>query len=216
MEALAEFGQILYQCQDTFPLPRKKPYGPIWLRRLLGDDFFNDITYVDISDPKVDDSTLIHLKAFPKLRCLRLNETLVTDTGLKQLKQLELLEELYLSDHTTGDGLRQLASLKLTHLTIPPHFTDDDLKCLGYFRSLEVLDLDESKVTDSGLEHLKGLRNLQYLDLSETGVSDAGLKHLKSLPNLQVLMVPWTRVTDAARECLPNVQVYTEDDLSHP
>src|SRR5262245_22503561 len=84
----------------------------------------------------------------------------VTDTGLKELKELKSLQWLDL------DGTK---------------VTDVGLKELKELKSLQGLDLDNTKVTDAGLKDLKELKSLQRLNLSDTRVTDAGLKELKEL-----------------------------------
>ncbi len=55
-------------------------------------------------------------------------------------------------------------------------------------RELQLLSLDDTRVTDTGLIHLKGLSSLKWLKLSRTKVTDAGIAELqKSLPHLQVI-----------------------------
>jgi len=80
------------------------------------------------------------------------------------------------------------------------HFTevtDAGLKELKKLKSLQSLDLTDTKITDAGLKELKELKSLQELDLSGTKVTDAGLKELKELKSLQRLNLFGTSVTDA-------------------
>ncbi|GEM_PF-848663 len=182
---LAKLGnvKVLYECQDRWPLAGV-PAGPIWLRKLLGDDYYNDITYVDISNTRADDATLLHLKAFPRLRFLRLDRTLVTDEGLRQAGRFKVLEDLYLPDQATTEGLGHIAGPPLRRLVVPRHFTDEDLTALHRFPNLELLDLSRTTVTDAGLEHLRALRGLQDIDVSWTRVTEAGRR---SLPYARII-----------------------------
>jgi len=75
--------------------------------------------------------------------------------------------------------------------------TDAGLKELKELKSLQTLDLSETKVTDAGLKELKEIKSLQTLYLWNTKVTDAGLKELKELNNLKVLHLLDTKVTDA-------------------
>lgn len=184
---LSELGdvKVLYRYQDSWPF-ELEPSGPPWLRRFCGKDFFNDITFVDISNTRADDSTTKYLASFPELRFLRLDGTLVTDTGLKQIVNLQSLEHLYLPDQTTADGLEQLGGLSLKKLVVPSHFANDDLKALCCLPSVEDLYLGKTRVTDAGLRHLKALPRLQWVDVS------------------------WTRVTEAGQRDLPHVRFFDE------
>ena len=85
------------------------------------------------------------------LEFVLINDTKVTDAGLKHLKGLTKLERLYLSDTKVTDA----GLMHLTGLT-----------------KLKTLSLRNTKVTDAGLEHLKGLTELQTLELNSTEVTD--------------------------------------------
>ena len=93
------------------------PPGPAWLRKLIGDNFFGEVVYVnlgrnskmteaywtkldqlphveilDLSESDVTDDDLVHLKGFSQLQGLRLVRTKVTDAGLEHLKGLTNLQ----------------------------------------------------------------------------------------------------------------------------
>ena len=90
----------------------------------------------------------------------------VTDAGLKELKEFQNLEYLFLA----GAGV-----------------TDAGLKDLRDFKSLHTLDLSSTAVTDAGLRELKGCKGLQTLYLRETKVTEAGVKELKAaLPRCEI------------------------------
>jgi hypothetical protein len=74
--------------------------------------------------------------------------------------------------------------------------TDEGLKELKEFKSLQTLVLTGTKVTDEGLKELIGLTSLRRLDLSITAVSGEGLKELKGLTSLQEVGLAGTKVTD--------------------
>ena len=58
---------------------------------------------------------------------------------------------------------------------------DAGLEHLRPFTHLQVLYLNNTKVTDAGLENLKGLRQLEGLNLQLTKIGDAGLEHIMGL-----------------------------------
>ena len=155
--------------RGVWPPPRA-PAEPVWLRSLLGDDFFADVVYVSLSSLHVSESTtdarLEHLKGLPSLQTLDLNSTKITDGGLENLK-----------------GLTQLKRLDLSCTAV----TDAGLEHLRALLNLECLSLDSTQITDAGLDHLKGLSRVQGLYLSGTSVSDAGLVHLRGLTQLRSL-----------------------------
>ncbi len=205
---------IAYDCQYDSNLP---PFlntgvrGAPLFRKMLGDDFFNDVAWVNLSNTKASDATLLHLNAFPKLRSLSLERTHVTDFGLSHLSQLSCLEQLTLRGSPIGgDGLDHLRPLtKLAQLDLSEtRITDEGLRHLDGFNGLEVLELDRTRITDNGLRHLSGLVNLQYLLLRDTAVTDAGLQQLAAMSQLKEVYLSETKVTPGGVEkfkrALPN------------
>ena len=82
----------------------------------------------------------VFFESFKSLQYLYLNDTKVTDAGLKHLSELKALKELGLSSTKVTDaGLKHLVGLK----------------------ALESLDLRDTKVTDAGLLHLADLNALK-------------------------------------------------------
>jgi Leucine-rich repeat (LRR) protein len=123
--------------------------------------------YVDLANSQVSDATLAHIKWWPEIKVLLLDETQITDAGLECLKELTQLQEL---------------DLKGTRVT------DAGLAHLEGLAQLRWLDLDGTRITDAGLEHLKGLEQLDDLWLNNTKVSDAGVKRLKqALPKCKIV-----------------------------
>ncbi len=58
---------------------------------------------------------------------------------------------------------------------------------------LQMLSLNDTRVTDAGLVYLQRLTQLQWLGLSNTRVTDAGLVHLQGFSQLQSLWLGNTR-----------------------
>ena len=144
-----------------------EPSGTEWERSLLGDDFFQDVEFVDLQHTRVTDEDLVCLKPMRHLKCVNLCWTTITDDGLQHLNGLEQLEYLYLSwTCVTDAGLERLKGI----------------------RKLRVLHIDSlTEVTGAGLENLKQLNHLQELSLSGTLVEDADVEKLqKALPNCKI------------------------------
>jgi hypothetical protein len=162
-------GTVLYDWQTE--LDAKGQYnnqrpGPKWLRTVLGDDFFQSVYAVDLTDTRVRDKDLGKLKGWSKLEELQIDGTRVTDAGLEHLKDLGRLRTL---------------SLGLTGVT------DAGLENLKGLNLLRMLSLDATHVTDTGLEHLKRLSQLEKLFLGDTRITDAGVKKLQqALPNCKI------------------------------
>lgn len=154
----------------------------------------------DLSNTKITDAGLEHLKGLTSLQTLYLTNTQVTDAGLVHLKGLTSLQGLNLYGTRVTDAglvhLKGMTRLKTLNLDLT-QVTDAGLVHLKGMTSLKTLSLYLPQVTDAGLVHLKGLTKLQVLNLSRTQVTNAGLVHLKGLPNLKRLDLAYTRITDA-------------------
>lgn len=152
--------------------------GPEWLRKVLGNDYFQTVSRVTLSPSErtqVSDAGMENLEKMTGLTWLNLGGTHVSDTGLVHLKGLRALKTLFLNGTRVSDaGLVHLKGLT----------------------ALEYLFLDETRVSDTGLVHLKGLRGLKTLSLIGTRVSDAGLAHLKGLTALKELDLSYTHLSD--------------------
>jgi hypothetical protein len=172
-------GYIGYDYQfdaSRRPIRNAVPPGPVWVRDLLGDDFFAQAEYLVLYDCRtVTDAELARLVDLPQLRVLHLNRTQFTGAGLEHLRELTQLKEL--SFH----------GVKVTDAEL------EHLKCLT---QLEELSLDDTKVTDIGLEHLQSLTCLKSLNLGNAKVTDVGVKRLQQA-------LPVCRITRHTSEALP-------------
>jgi Leucine-rich repeat (LRR) protein len=123
---------------------------------------------VYLSNTKVNDDTLAHLKGVTSLQWLNLAKTKITDDGLAYLKGLTSLQWL---------------NLGMNH-----QITDDGLAYLDGLTNLQWLNLRKTQVTDDGLACLEGLTNLQWLNLLDTQVTDKGVKRFQKVsPNVAIV-----------------------------
>jgi len=179
-------GSIVYDSDWDHPLGgsspqgRSLPPGSNWLRRQLGNDFFDEVTGVCFKgtfqemrshDPwgpsqDIDVSALTHLKSLRRLKRLDLRRMAVKDRGLVHVEGLVGLE---------------LLNLKLTEVT------DAGMPRLSELTNLRELDLSKNHITDAGLVHLAGMARLQTLHLNGTKVTDEGVKKLQEgLPKCRI------------------------------
>jgi hypothetical protein len=170
------------------------PPGLSWLRALLGDEFFANVTTVSLHNMQEKDAGLEHLKRLPQLRTLYLDDTKITDAGLVHLK-----------------GLTQLQWLDLGNTNV----SNVGLDSLEGLTQLQWLNLDNTLITDAGLVHLKGMTQLQFLMLGKTQVTDKGLEQLKGLDGLRTLFLIETAVTDKGvkdlQQALPKCLILHSD-----
>jgi hypothetical protein len=178
-------GWVIYDFQEVRGVPRPygEPRGPIWLRRLIGDELFQEVVRVQLNGLDLHGVDLTFLGDFPELETLNLICTDIGDAGLAQLRRLKLkrLRVLVLSD--TG-------------------ISDSGLACLADFDRLESLDVSYDPVTDAGLQVLRRLENLGELGLHCTPIEGPGLAYLHGLRRLRSVDVRGTKASDADRSAL--------------
>jgi hypothetical protein len=174
VEAIMQLGGLVLYDYETFqykdsvhisgsPIIVNEPSTPLWLRNLLGRDFFyNVITVLVYSENGLD-----YIESLTQIENLYLIGASSTDATLSQLNRLTKLQTLYLYDSQVTDaGLVNLEGLT----------------------NLILLDLNNTPISDAGLENLKRFTKLQTLDLHKTKVTDAGVQDLqKALPKLKIV-----------------------------
>jgi len=195
--------------------PAGKPRAPYWMRRGVGDEYFQSIAhvslYVDIKKGFADstwvnmgpaDDALRKLTTQKSVRTLQIGGQQVTDENLSYVGQMTGLEELSISwaFHLTDKGFLQLSGLKRLRILEVDNskMTDASLEAIGKLTNLEELRVGGAGFSDRGLAHLKGLTRLKYLSLGEGNqqISDAGLEFLKSVEELEHLDLSGWHVSD--------------------
>jgi hypothetical protein len=131
---------------------------------------------------------------------LNLSNTQITDSNLKHLKGLQVLENLYLSNTQITDaglehivGLPNLTALNLTNTKV----TESGLTDLVHLQGITDLYLGGLPITDTGLRQVASLKSLRSLDLAGTKITSHGLLHLKGLDSLETLFIDGTQFKKA-------------------
>lgn len=137
------------------------PPGPAWLRRLIGDDFFQRVDRVHFLGP-FDERAFAVCLEFPDLKSVHLN-CVTASSGVPRPQRCPELRY--------------------------PNVSDEHLKLLATSTQLEWISFSGTAITDDGLEPLKSLRRLRHLDLGDTNVSDDGLRVLKDIPSLEEVYI---------------------------
>src|SRR5262245_35710037 len=89
-----------------------QPSGPDWVRRTLGPDFLDTVTYVNLQGAQCDDQALRAACRLPWLEELVVVNTGVTDEGAEDLGKLRRLRSLdYRLNRTTPRPLRHIAEM---------------------------------------------------------------------------------------------------------
>jgi hypothetical protein len=165
------------------------PWGPTWLRRLIGDEYFQEVVEVNLLKGKdVTDEHLAILEGLPHLRRLYARSAAISDAGLRHLEGLAELEFLHIGDTSVGDA---------------------GMVSIGKLKGLNELILEETRVGDAGLTHLDRLARLRKLYLRYTRVTDRGLAKLGGLQQLQEVSLDKNQATATGRELLgklPNLK----------
>jgi hypothetical protein len=200
--------------------PGRSPRVPRWLRRLLGDEFFQQVrqvslVYDDSTGKRFDntnvvacDDVLARVARLPGLRSLLLKESQATDEGMRHIGRMTGLEELFIWDASsvTDAGVAYLAGLKdLKNIHIShSNLTDASLALLSRLPAIETLSLQQNHFTDAGLARLTGKGRLKglYIGLGDLRVTDAGLAHLRAFTKLEVVDVQYSKVTARGLEQL--------------
>jgi hypothetical protein len=198
-------GGIAYSWQLSngawvFPIP-KSPW-PEWLRRILGSDFFDTVTYVSLHGAECDDEAMRAACRLPWLEELTVVDTSVTDAGAEDLRQLRNLRSLDLRlNRITIRPLRHIGEMsELRELTLsmklsPVPMRDEDMAYLKRLTKLKSLTLLSTHLTDTWLVYIEGLSNLTSLQIYDMAITAGGFDHLKGLSNLKaVLTLQGTRI----------------------
>jgi hypothetical protein len=200
--------------------PGGKPWAPRWLRRRIGDEFFQEVRQAslvyddstgkryDATNVKACDDVLARVSGLPGLKVLMLKETQATDEGLRQVGAMKGLEELFVWDavSVTDAGVAHLAGLgrlKNVHIS-KSKITDESLAVLSGLPRMEKLSLQNNHFSDAGLARLKGKGRLKMLaiGLGDFRVTDAGVAALRGCEALEVLDLQGSNVTDQGLEHL--------------
>jgi hypothetical protein len=184
--------------------------GPTWLRELVGIDLLADVISASASGDHLGP-----VAGLSQLRTLNVEGDL-GGAGLKRLKGLAQLRELYFCGSKAGDanlvGLEELGQLGWLRLT-GPNISDAGLRHVENLTGLRFLDLNGTGIGDDGLEHVKGLAKLETLCLNGTMVGDAGVGCLEGLTQLRVLSLESTEVGDAGLGHLEGLRQLESLDL---
>ncbi len=140
------------------------------------------VVEVDLIRTNVDDDMLQVLAPLKHLRTLSLFGRKISGIGLRDLAHLG-----------------ELKSLDLSRSQV----TDEGLKVVSQFESLEVLKLETAEhITLAGIEYLAALKNLRTLDLQVTGATAAWAKQISSFPQLQNVDLRENPIGDAGIESI--------------
>lgn len=149
---------------------RDDPSSKDYFDGLGGDLHFDDDGFVDgvwlHRNARVGDEDIARLQGFPRLAMLFLEDTRISDAGVRHLPSCSTLHEVI------------LANTNVTDRAI------DDLLRLPL---LKILNLDDTAVSSAGAERLCALKNLEILGLMRCDVSEECVETLgHELPDCNI------------------------------
>ena len=129
------------QAGGRSPIFRDEPGGPKWLRRLVGDDYFQHVVEVDLrGNPwttgqlEISHQEMKQIGSLRQLERLVLVNTTISDTSLEPVTKLTKIRTLIISDSL---------------------ITDAGLQHLHHLANLEQLQLSNTAVTADGVAKLR-------------------------------------------------------------
>lgn len=175
--------------------PASEPPAPAWLRRAIGDEFFQEVTAVSFHGVKMlwTGDVLAPIDDLDHLLSLTLSGRAIAPTDLEWIGRS-----------------RSLRILELRQADI----NDSGLSILANARRLRRLDIGFSdRVTDAGLASLRGLLELEEFSISGARLNGPGLAHLADLPALRSLRLGSCQIDDACLASLLGLERLQELDL---
>jgi hypothetical protein len=196
----ANGGTVYYDWWSWSGTP--EPPGPRWLRRIAGDELFQEIDGVRLTGggrfnlhvPTEDVLEWVARRA-PRIRNLIIVRCNLSEVAYPAIAKLGALEHLDLLDEEPTDTqisyLSNLTGLKSLDIVKSEGFflSDRALESLSRLRNLKRLTISIPWLSGRGLEHLSHLKSLEYLDLQarRSDVSVAGLQRVRSISSLETL-----------------------------
>ena len=184
----------------------QSPNVPSWLRRLTGDEVFQQVVTVTFHFGLDDErllsaSDLRALSGFPNLETLSIIGPGIDDASVADFEALKSLKNLRLQGTDVTDAAVEIIA-SMTNLQslvlADSYITDESMSLVSQLRNLEQLDLSGTIVGDDGIGEIQSLDKLKRLSIRHTAVTDAGLAHLSKLNALQFLDCGGTRTTTQA------------------
>lgn len=147
---------------------------------------FAKLTKVIFNGPSANSETYRLLAKIPGIRHLELERSHPDAASLEQLKSLKDLKYIQLFKAT---------------------LSEDAMKTLSEFPSLEQIRCGQTRVGDAELKHLANLKSLRAIDLSDCNrVSTAGLRSLANCPKLQFLKVWGPSIDNSSMEVVATMK----------
>jgi Leucine-rich repeat (LRR) protein len=154
------------------------PSVPTWIRQVCGNGCFVGVTDVILGGRQVGSFDFARLRDLGTVQYLDVSKTDVSDETVRDICQIDSLEELRL------DGNQRISDLALKHI--------------GDLRALKRLDVSATEITDLSLMSVSRLQHLEHLSVAETNIGNQGVSALAELDSLRDIDLSFTKVTSDA------------------
>lgn len=180
---LSTGGEVLYDWQEPItnrtPAPGSKPWAPKWLRRLVGDEHFQEVVSVHVGGRgEVPLDVLKAIGRLPNVRHLNVGMLRIGPEEAECLSGMTSLRSLVLGNsRATDEALERLSNL--TNLEeLYAHWTQVRVgtKSLARMKKLREITLSHCKLTDEGLEYLIPLPSLKSITIHDNPLSDDSVR----------------------------------------
>lgn len=191
--------------------PKPSPPGWSWLRRLVGDEPFQDVVFIRLDETTVSDTDLLLVSKLRRTRILCLDRTEISDQGLMYIRGMSELKHLGLAKtKVTTDGIRGLPQPRNGCYLILENTGVGD-EALANLAGCQALALDGTRITSRGIQELADSKNLSQLSFQRTAVDDAAVPALGRIQTLTWLLVSDTKISGEGllmlRDALPKCQI---------
>ncbi len=128
------------------------------------------IEKLEVNGCKINDTASAAFQKYSHLQALSLNNTILGDEALENLKLLPLKELHLQNTFVSSQGIEKLSTLPLKTLNLEG--TEIDNSALYHLEAMEIesLNISGTKVDNEALDLLKNFENLQELFIKETSI----------------------------------------------
>ena len=158
----------------------------------------HDVTTIHIDQKPATDADLEPLRDNRIITNLLLDESEVTDEGVRVISTMPNLVHLRIRSKLTDACIDDLLNLPaLQFLKLPfADFTDEGLERLAKHPRIQLLRLRSPQVTDQAMPAIAAMKNLAFLHFIEISITDDGLAAFYDADNLQSLYLDDCKTTE--------------------